>query len=234
MAYTVTKLITNAYYISGIVGREFQTVQGYQLNDGLDMLNDILSDKTVENDMIPYYSKYDFSLSPGVEEYFIPNLIEIETFVFFIDTVRYSTMNINRKRYFGASRADNIDSLPFTWHLERCFGGANLFLYFKPQTNYAAQLWGQFRLNEVTLNQDLSLTLDRFYINYLKYALSVRLCSEFDFMVPAGASKQLLQYEQMISKRSSPLDLTMTKVSTFTDNNSLNYAQINFGRGWTV
>lgn len=233
MAYTVTKLITDAYYASGIVSREFETVSGSQMQDGLNFLNDILSDKAIEKDMIPYYTKYTFNAVAGQEMYFIPNLESIDTLVFYINNVRYQMSELHRIEYFGNSRA-NINSLPFNWHVERCLGGANLYLYFFPNTNYPMEAWGLFRLLEVALNQDLSLTLDRFYINYLKFSLADRLCTEFNFVVPAGVDKQLKQYQLWIQARSAPLDLTNQKLSTLNGQSTLNFGQINLGKGWTV
>ena len=136
MAYTTLQLINNAYYESGIVSRGFETVSGQQATDGLQFLNDLIDDKTVDNGLIPYYTQLDFAAVIGQEKYFIPNLINMDTFVFFIDTVRYQTQNRGRREYFGTSRADNIQSLPGSWHLERCFGGANLYIYFKPDQNF--------------------------------------------------------------------------------------------------
>ena len=232
MAYTTLQLINNAHYESGIVSRGFETVSGQQANDGLQFLNDLLQDKTVENGLIPYYEKYNFNAVAGQETYFIPDLIEVDTFVFYIDTVRYQTENRARREYFGSSRADNIQSLPGSWHMERCFGGANLYIYFKPNTNYPLELWGQFRLNEVTINQDLSLTLDRFYINYLKFDLAARLCIEYNYSIPIGVGKQLAKYEDNISKKSGPMDLRLIKLSSLQRRGGINYAQVNLGYGW--
>lgn len=234
MAYTVTKLITNAYYASGIVGRDFQTVSGSQLNDGLDFFNEILSDKYVEKGMLPYYTKYNFNSIAGTEKYFIPNLIEVETLVFFINTVRYAMSKVDRIYYYGSSRADNVESLPFTWHMERELGGSSLYLYFKPDQAYPMELWGQFGLADATNNTDLELVYDQFYISYLKYALAKRICINFDCIIPPGVSDQLLQYNMMISKRVSPLDLRMQKTTTFGSSNSVNYGQANLGKGWTA
>lgn len=332
------KLITNAYYASGIVSREFETVSGTQVNDGLDFLNEIIADKTIEKDMIPYFQKYSFEAVAGQEKYFIPNLEQAETIVFFINDVRYQMRMIDRNVYFGSSRPNNIDSLPFNWHLERCPGGANLYLYFFPQTNYPIEIWGLFRLPYVTINQDLvssvarvnlgfctvtgagtldagqfvvndvdlqgtyattqdfvdyintgvapnvvavnilnnvligdasgaslhvqtsgdadptdnitfynfstlqgpldqtffPMVLDQFYISYLKFALADRLCTEFNFLVPPGTAKQLAKYEAWISKRSAPMDLSQTKISTFSNGNNISYGQVNLGLGWTV
>ena len=155
MTYPVIELVNQAYYTSGVVSRDFQTVTGSQINDGINFLNDIITDKTVENNMIPYATKYSFNAVPAQYNYFIPNLIQIETLVFFINSVRYQMNPIPRHQFFGTSRADNIQSLPFTWHTERQVGGSMLFLYFLPDVNYPMEIWGQFRLTEVAINQDL-------------------------------------------------------------------------------
>lgn len=341
MVYTVANLITDAYYISGIVSREFETVSGQQGSVGLAVLNNILTDKAIEKDMIPYYTKYTFNAIAGQETYFIPNLEELDTLVFFLNSVRYQMREVDRIAYRGNSRANNVTSLPFNWNLERCLGGALLSLYFFPDRNYPMEAWGLFRLLEVTMNQDLSFTgvnaelgtitifgtapaagiltvgqlvingidlagiyntaqafvnhintgiipnvtatyiagkvtltttvpnsqimvstvggvdplsglnfanfsllgaaqtenfysrgLDQFYISYLKFALADRLCTEYNFLVPAGVVKQLEQYQRWISKRSGGLDLSMQKTSTLTDRNPLNYGQVNLGKGW--
>jgi hypothetical protein len=232
MAYPTLQLITNAYYESGIVSRGFETVTGQQETDGLFFLNDLLDDKTVDNGLIPYYLEYDFAAVIGQEKYFIPNLINADTFVFYINSVRYQTENRARREYFGSSRADNIKSLPGSWHLERCFQGANIYIYFKPDQNFPLTIWGQFRLAEVTLQQDLSLTLDRFYINYLRYELAVRLCAEYNYSVPPGVDKAYKKYVIDISKKSGPMDLNLTKLSTLQRRGSINYGQVNLGHGW--
>lgn len=232
MAYTTLQLINNAYYESGIVSRGFETVSGQQANDGLQFLNDLLADKTVENGLIPYYEEHNFNAVPGQEKYFIENLINIDTFVFYIDTVRYQTENRARREYFGSSRADNIQSLPGSWHMERCFQGANLYIYFKPNVAYPLTIWGQFRLAQVVLNQDLSLTLDRFYINYLKFDLASRLCAEYNYSVPPGVAKTLDQLQDAISKKSGPMDLRLTKLSSLQRRGGINYGTVNLGYGW--
>ena len=232
MAYTTLQLINNAYYESGIVSRGFETVGGQQAVDGLQFLNELIADKTVDNGLIPYYTEYDFNAIIGQEKYFIPDLINIDTFVFFIDTVRYQTENRARREYFGSSRADNIQSLPGSWHMERCFQGANLYIYFKPDQAFPLTIWGQFRLQSVVINQDLSLTLDQFYINYLKFDLAVRLCAEYNYTVPPGVQKALNKYVDDISKKSGPMDLRLVKLSSLQRRGGINYGQVNLGHGW--
>lgn len=157
MSYTVTKLITEAYYESSVVSREFEVIQGYQLNNGLIWLNQILSDKIVDNGDVPYITtQYHFNGVIGQEKYFIANCMDIQSLTFFIDSVRYQMQPLGRYKYFGTPRANNINALPLSYHYERTFGGINLFVYFFPNQAYTFELTGNFYLDNVTLNQDLT------------------------------------------------------------------------------
>lgn len=235
MAYTVTQLITGAFYSAGIVGREFETVSGAEFADGFLWLNDILAEKTVDDGMIPYESTYTDVFLPGVESYYIENLIAIDTLTFTKDSVRYSMGYQKRNQYFGSNRVNNIDTLPFNWYFERGFGGGTLYVYFLPDESYPFEIHGAFRLSEVTNNQDLSLTLDRFYITYLRYALAERICAEYNEPVPDGVRTTLAKYRAWINKKSRLLDLRLTKSSTLQrGNQTAGWAFVNIARGWFV
>lgn len=235
MAYTALKLITGAYYASGIRARDFETVSGSDVTDGLQFLNEIMQDDTTDYAMIPYYTKYEFDAVAGQQTYFIEDLIDVDTLVFFIDSVRYSMGRQSRKLYHGSPRAENIRSLPFNYEVDRCLGGANVNMYFLPDQDYPMELWGQFRLPVVTsLSFDLSTIFDQFYITYLRYFLAGRLCHEFNVDVPMGVTKQIAIHHKAIAKRSAPLDLTTTVISTVNGSMSLNYGQVNIGRGFTT
>lgn len=234
MSYTALKLITKSFYRAGIRSQGFNAPTSEELNEGLDSLNDLLAEKTVDNALNPYYTKFDFNVTEGVEEYFIEGLIEAETVTFTLNSVRYSVMKTSRAKFFGSARANNIDSLPFMWHLEREFGGARLFLYYLPNQAYDFQLWGQFALNsEITLLTDLSLTYDRFYISYLKCALAQRLCLDYDMDVPSMLKEQMDEFDEMMSKQISPMDLNIQKTSTLQGGSFVNYGVANLApNGW--
>ena len=235
MPYPASMLVSEAFYTSGIVSRAFQTVAGDEQNTGLLALNEILTDSVVDTGKIPYYTtSYAFNAVAGQQEYFIPGMAELETLVFYIDTVRYQMRKNQRDYYFGSGRAENVESLPFNWHSELTLRGTNLFIYFFPDQNFPMTATGLFSLNTVTLFQDLLLTFDQFYINYLQYATARRLCIKYNFAVPDMVEKMYLEYCQMITSRASPKDMSQTKLSTLTNVASINYAQVNLGKGWTV
>ncbi len=232
MAYTTNQLISTSYYASGVVSRDFETVSGAQIGDGLVWLNNIITEKTVDESMVPYETTYNANFVIGQEIYPIPNLIQIDTLVFFLDQVRYAMKYDKRNGYFGSSRVENIQTLPFQWYFERQFGGGNLYIYFKPDQNYPMEIHGIFRLPSVILGQDLSLTLDEFYITYLHYALTDRICTEFAYTTPPNIIRQLGKYEAFINKNSRILDLRIAKSSTLQKRGTFNYAFINLGHGW--
>ena len=232
MPTTVNDLISNAYYTSGIISREFETVSGGQIGDGLSWLNDIIGEKAVDEGMIPYETTYNLNAVIGQEEYFIPDLIQVNTLTFFINNVRYSMKEEKRNNYFGSARTESIKSLPYKWYVERELGGAKLYIYFLPNQDYPLEIHGIFMLQEVALGDDLELTLDRFYRTYLRYALADRICAEYNQETSVNIQKQLGKYEAFINKKSRKIDLSINKNPVNYADRNINYAVVNLGRGW--
>lgn len=232
MAYLTSNLITEAYYTSGIVSREYETPTGAQMSDGLRLLNKVIADRAIDQSTIPYSQKYTFNAVSGTSEYFIDNLIDIETFTFFIDGLRYQTNNQTRREFFGSFRPTEIQSLPWNWHVERELNGARLFLYFVPDTAYPLEIWGEFRLVSVTMFQDLELTLDSFYTNFLEYLLVERLCQFNSFKVPGDVQVQLEKYYQWIAGNLNIMDLSQRKYRRLSSGTAINYGIANLSNGW--
>lgn len=162
MTYTANQLISDAFYASGVVSREFETVDGVQSTDGLKWLNEIIEEKTVDLSLVPFETKYSFTSSIGQESYYIPGLSKINTIVFYKESVRYSLTYDKRNEYFGAPRVDDINSLPFVWYFERQFGGGNLYIYFTPDQAYPIEIHGIFRMEEVEAGDDLTSNITEF------------------------------------------------------------------------
>jgi hypothetical protein len=232
MAYTVTELITRSFYLSEIVSRGFETPTGEQLSDGLYLLNALLDTKTFDQRLIPYFSRYTSEFIPNQEKYNIPNLVEIETFSFNYQSVRYPLLEATRDQYFGSYRVNNLSSFPFMFHQERLKGGSDVYIYFIPQTNYTYEIWGKFSLTNVTLGDDLSLLYDNFYIEYLRYELAQMLCQEYGLIFDPTKEKRLNQYRNQLNDLVQ-YDLTINKLSTFSSGEAYNWAQVNIGQGYS-
>jgi len=114
MAYSALTLITRAWYLSGIVARNLETVSGDQITDGLFLLNVLLDFKASDIRLIPYFTRYAGTFVIGQEKYNIPGLFHIETMTFNLGDVRYPMQSMTRDNYFGLGRVNNINSLPFS------------------------------------------------------------------------------------------------------------------------
>jgi hypothetical protein len=234
MPTTARQLITKSFYLSGIVSRDLQTVSGSKLLDGLDLLNSILSFKTVDNGKIPYFIEYNFNTVTGQEKYFIPGLVSCETLTWLLNTnVRMPMQSKERVAYFGIPRVQDITSLPYCYHIEKCLGGSNLFIYFIPNQIYPFTMYGKFSLEEVEdADTDLELTFDKFFIEYIRYLLASYICEFYEIDVPSAIFRRLSEYESQMKDR-SPIDFSMKKRSTLGTRNCPDiYGIANLGNGW--
>ena len=231
MAYTTTQLIADAYYLSGIVAREFQTVSGTQAIDGLRLLNFFLAVKTADTNLVPYYREFTFPAVVNQQNYFVENLIGVETVTFELGNVRYAVDILGRKDYYGTSRVNNVPSLMSTVRCERKKGGMNLAFYFTPSQAFPVQVWGKAGLDSVTGTEDLEDTYDLFYIEYLRHGLAEYICSDNGATFQPQAAKRLDELEQILSQISPP-DLSVRKLSSLTGLGGLTMADVNVGHNW--
>jgi hypothetical protein len=246
MAYTAQTLITRAWYLSGIVARNAQTVTGDQIQDGLMLLNALLDFKQIEIDLVPYYTYIELPLVSGQEFYFLPNVAAIESATFNIGVVRYPMDAKSRSTYYGSGRVDNIQTLPFNWNFNRALGGGNLALYFLPEANYPLKMMVKLFMVDVSLNTDLTNIAsdlpytfinsnnqgyDTSYIEYLRYALAQYMCSEYGILFNPESEKILRKYERKLMYMGPP-DLSIIKTSILTQGTGINYGDVNIGRGW--
>ena len=231
MAYTALELITRAYYLSQIVGREIQAPTGSQITDGLYLLNAILDSKGSDLREIPYYQEYIFDTVQGQELYYIPGLTSVDSMTFNIGPVRYAMNEETRVGYFGQYRIDNVQSLPFQYRMERTLGGMNVYMYFVPADVYVMKIWGKFELTDVVLATDLSLTLDLFYIEFLRHELALYLCNEYGATLPDGVMMQYKILEKKVMDVSPP-DLSERNLNYFGNSPGLDWQIINLSGGW--
>lgn len=258
MPYTAQDLVTNSWYLSGIVARNLQVPTGDQITDGLRILNDLLNYKQIEVDLIPYYQYIEFPAIANQEYYFLPYVALIESITFDLSQVRYPMVGTSRTSYYGSSRVNNISTLPFSWNYNRGFSGGNLGLYFKPDTNYPLKAMVKIFLVDVDLDTDLTNVSETFlnpnnipfytpytfinnsnqgydtaYIEMLRYGLARMMCSEYGIVFNPQSEAIYQAYVRKLMYESPP-DLTMQKVSILTSDSQPGYSwgDVNIGRGW--
>ena len=233
MAFTARQLIIRAYNLSGIVSKEFQTVSGLQLKEGVDLLNDVLAVATISPSMVPYATKYSFNAVTGQEKYNIPGLVSAETFTYYLDNVRMSSRAIYRNQYFGSMKVD-VNSLPFAHHFENAINGSDLYLYFNPDKNYPLEVVGKFGFNTVAdENSDLSTMFDAQYLTYLRYALTRMICEEYTKSTPPFVAMSLKSLELKLKNKNNK-DYSLKKVSFNPANQTGIWGQANIGHGWVI
>lgn len=228
------ELIVKAYYLSEIVSRGLEEVSGSQMADGLEMLNDIITEKSAKGYEIPYYETRSFSTVTGQEKYFVDDLINISTVTFTSNNVRYPVELFKRKEYKGNGRVEGVQSLIYNCYVERALGGANLYFYPLPADVYLVEVTSKYALSEVTGNEELSDTKEKYYQGYLKYALAERICDFYNIEFSPGKMKTLMKKERDIFNVDPP-DMTIKKLSTLnSDDNAeyLSYPWANLSGGW--
>jgi len=233
MAYTALQLITRAYYLSQVVSRDLQTLNAGQVTDGLYLLNADLEHKGTDLRLIPYFQRTTFNTVQGQEMYFIEGLLYVDSLTFNIGDVRYSLIENTRKEYFSGPRIDDVQSLPYSYRVERVLDGSNIYLYFVPADVYVMKLSGKYKFPVVTLNTDLTTFLDYFYIEWLRYSLAIKICEDYGATVPDATRAK---YNEMTKKmiEVSPPDLSIQKRGYFGGSPVLSWQQINIGRGYTA
>lgn len=230
-SYTARQLISRSWYLSGIVARRLQSVTGDQATDGLFLLNALLDWKSIQIDLIPYWTYYEFPAVIGQEQYYIPNLYAVESLTFNISTVRYPTSPLTRTSYFGSGRVDNINSLPFDWYFNRSLGGGSIYLYFKPAGEYPIKIMGKFGLQNVCLDTDLLEIYDPSYLEYLRYALAQYMCSEYGILMNPESKGILMAIQRQLMDVAPP-DMSMRKSSMLNQIPGISWADANLGLGW--
>lgn len=231
MAYSALQLITRSYYLSQIVARELQTVSAAQLTDGLYLLNAILDFKSTDTRHIPYYRLYEFDAVINQEEYFVPGLLNVDTLTFNIGQVRYSMNELTRTQYFGLSRVDGIQGLPFCYRIERELGGSRIYMYFVPDSVYEMKLHGKFALSDVILSTDMSLVYDTYYLEYLRYALAEYICCEYGSTFPDESKSKYKELQKKIIAVSPP-DLSLQNENYFGGGFGIDWQTANLSKGW--
>ena len=217
MIYNARRLITEAFNLSGIVSRDYETIDAPQIALGQTLLNNLLVLQSIDTSEIPYYEKYTFTTVVGQEMYFVENLVDIQSMCFFLGNVRIPMAQESRKGYFYTGRVENLSVMPFSFRMERTTGGANIWQYPLSSQPYVVEAMVKYGFTDITsLDQNLSTIYDEWYIVYLKYGLALEILYHYNKPIPP----QLLQRFEKIKldiTETSPPDMRCTSISTYGD-----------------
>lgn len=231
MPYTAIQLITDAFYDSGIRDATFNVPSADDSQRGLRALNQVLNLTSVNLDYIPYFNRGTFTAISGVGEYVIQNVYLIDLLTFNFGEVRYNSKYMTRFEFFGTNRANNIQSLPFSYTFERQLNGIKLFLYPAPDQDYFFEYSGKIKLTNPDYSTDLTQFFDDFFIQYLEFETALLLCAKYGATPPQMILERVQELRQIVSAP-SPVDMTMKTTQLLSNGNWPNWAQITIGRGW--
>lgn len=227
------EVVNRAYVLSGIVARDLESVQGSEGKDGIFWLNQLIDEQSMTGDHLPYYGHLSFNSVNGQNQYFVQGLVTADAITFNIGSIRYSIRGENRRTYWGESRAENIESLPFCYYYERVNGGMNIYFYFTPSGITKFTATGLLSIPEVTNDTELNDYVDKFYQSYLIFLLAERLCQWKKISLPPATQIQLDKFRDNLFDL-NPRDFTLSYRSLFGLRGYINYAQVNMGKGWTA
>lgn len=199
---TAQQIVDSGWYLSGIVARDYEVVSGSQSADGLEILNDILSEMAVTGKYQPYYTQITQNVTKGSASFFVTNLIDCDSVTFKIQSVTYTMNRRNVTQYFNKSFVNSVESLPYEYYFQREVGGGRIFIYYSPSDDYDFRVSGRFSINIVESTTDLSSQFDQIYLTYLKYACAVRMCQFDNVTPPKTVQQELFRIRKMITKMS--------------------------------
>jgi hypothetical protein len=226
------QLITNAYYLAGIIWIDGEIPTGQQINTGLNLLNGILGETSLDAVYISYFTHQQFVGVVGQEIYNIPGLIELSTMTFNIQDVRYQMTRMSINQYNGLARVNNLNSLPDRYYVERALNSSNIYVYPFPNQPYVFNMTGKFMVVPVTLDQVIDNTYDAYYCKWLTYRLGWELCQLYEKQMNPDAKTMLDGLERRINKNVGT-DLSINKFS-FVDRIPYKdpYYSANFPTAW--
>lgn len=184
---TANDLILGGYYLIGLISPNEQPTS-YQLNNGLELLNDMLdSFSGSPTTLIPYVTTFDITLTPGKDIYSISTNItnpdvtqnqiaSLEFVSIILSSVSYPVKIIERAELFNNTHVTTLQTRPGVVILDRQENVSYIQLYPAPDQAYVCRIRTKSYLDSLELQQDLN-QIPRFYYKFLRYALGRELRS---------------------------------------------------------
>ncbi len=103
--------------------------------------------------------------------------------------------------------------------------------FFLVDVSLTTDLTNVSQIVPYTFLQTRNQGYDTSYIEYLRYALSKMICSEYGVQFNPESEQILKSYERKLMYMEPP-DLIMNKTSILTQGVGYNWGDVNIGRGW--
>jgi hypothetical protein len=187
MARTVNRLIEQAFRKAGLFTQD-RIIQGYKINEALDMLNDILDENSSEMSYVAFYEVFTFAMTPGQREYTIGRnvgndvdhnrIVALKQVSLIASGARYPVNIISDNDYYSVIYYESAQGRPSSVFFQNEIGQSNLIFISKPDIAYDCEIKAKFILSNLALNTDIT-NVPPYYLQYLKYALAKELALEY-------------------------------------------------------
>lgn len=183
---TTNDVIVNSLFLLGELGIG-ETPDGFMLETGLDLINELLDKFAADSIYIPYLTTLNFNFVVGQDTYSISDMIlgaditadRVVDLSFANYTVPtsgstqlvYPLRIINKATYWGVVRQTNLQARPGFIFLNKQDDASFVTVYPIPDQNYPCTLQVKSMLNQLG-NQDTLGELPPNYYGFLKYALA--------------------------------------------------------------
>jgi hypothetical protein len=215
-------LINRAYYLAQVLDPQ-EEFEGFYQEEGLDLLNEIITDWSSMGIYVPYTNtitinlaegEQSYDVSPVVVQFWEGHIVDSEGVLSVLrqaDAKEFNLFNANaaqmRPRFFYIQQDQAFESLTT--------GALTSTLYFNPvpDQNYTATLIVKQVLTELTLNQEFS-GIPPYYTRPLRYQLAYDLADLYETELPASF---ITKYEKAIKrlKAINPQDYSVQNDNPF-------------------
>lgn len=201
-------LVTNAYYLS-LYDRKLQpSVDGGDVNYGLEILNELLDEW---RDYIPYSFNYTFETA---DDLLNTSFVQIDNVNFVINNVTYPLERVDQTRFTELNTVINLSTIPSIYYFDLSTQSIRVYPIPPVNSTYSFIVWGRQALGGLGLISELPPNMPTFMANAVKYELAYRLAGESGVMWnEQKENTRQMTFNQLKSKRQ--IDLTKPRNIVF-------------------
>lgn len=220
---TVNETIVNALYLTGELGVG-ETPDGFMLETGLDLINQVLGKFTADSIYIPFLKDLNFNFVQGQDTYsfsdIVPadvvsdRIVDLSFANFEVPTTGatkliYPLQILKKANYYNVIRQNNLQTRPAYIFLNRQETQSLITVYPVPDQPYPCFLKVKLMLDSVE-NQSTLIQLPPMYYGFLKYAIARAFLAYYPSANWPQQNEDEYQDFYNILKNTNETDLTIT------------------------
>lgn len=224
-------LIQDAYRLAQIIPEIGDAATESQLETGLRLLNNIISEINITGDVIALLSRDTFTLNSGASSVFLTGYIDIMEIHYPLGNVRMRPAVNHLQNYFKFASITNASGLPVNVYAFRTVDGLTLEVFFSADQEYSINVFGVKKISTLDYNDDIAGN-NTFYIPLLLWMLSKDLRLYDQLTVLPEISSRIAKIEKKL-RRAKPQITSKNKTLLGRHNTGMTIPDLVLGRGWT-